>query len=113
MARNHQINSTVNPLAAPMSLLPSLTWRLGSQLFWLIKYFQSTYDLRPPSGDWRNRAAGAGPAPSCCACHLDAVAFLRAEGEMVFRGRGPPRQQTGSPHEDALGQEVRGFESPL
>lgn len=24
---------------------------------------------------------------------------------MAFRGRGPPRQQTGSPHEDAEGQE--------
>lgn len=62
-ARNHQINSTVNPTAAPMSL-PSLTWRLGSQLLWLIKYFQSMYDLRPPSGDRRNRAAGAGPHPA-------------------------------------------------
>lgn len=68
VARNHQINSTVNPPAAPMSL-PSLTWRLGSQLFWLIKYFQSTYNLRPPSlrppsAHWRNRTAGAGPHPA-------------------------------------------------
>lgn len=46
------------------SHVPSLTWRLGSQLFWLIKHFRSTQDLRPPSGDWRSRAAGASSHPA-------------------------------------------------
>lgn len=88
VVRNHQINSTVNPPAAPMSL-PSLTWRLGSQLFWLIKDFQSTYDLRPPSGDWRNRAAGASPHPAAVPCHLDAVAFSTQRERWHFMAGGP------------------------
>lgn len=87
VARNHQINSTVNPPAAPKSL-PSLTWRLGSQLFWLIKYFQAHMisDLLRVIGGTGQQV----PARTQLLClPFRGGGFLRAEGEMAFRGRGP------------------------
>lgn len=57
--RSHQISSTVNAPAAP---IPDSEAR--NQVFWLIKHFQGTHDLRPPSGDWRSGAASASPHPA-------------------------------------------------